>query len=204
MAGATTRRKRRPTALLRFAAGWWIAALAVAAVLGAQTASPVDSAAAKIAFLRDNAKRERPQAQPTTLAENEINAYLSSARVTLPAGIRSVSFTLTPGVVSGDARVDFDALTAGRRSHNPLLILFTGVHELAATGHAVGETGQGQVHIDTVLLDGIVLPRMAMQLFLELYVRPRHPEVGLDSTFRLPARIGSAEVGEHMLTLTQK
>jgi len=45
---------------------------------------------------------------------------------------------------------------------------------------------------------------MALQYFLDRYVRPKHPEVGLDSVFELPERIDTATVGDHQLFLTQK
>jgi hypothetical protein len=41
-------------------------------------------------------------------------------------------------------------------------------------------------------------------MFVEKYVTPRYPDVGLDSTFALPAKIETATVGPHKLTVVQK
>jgi len=43
-----------------------------------------------------------------------------------------------------------------------------------------------------------------LQLFVEKYVQPRYPGLGLDSKFSLPDRIDSATVGAHELTVMQK
>jgi hypothetical protein len=41
-------------------------------------------------------------------------------------------------------------------------------------------------------------------MFVEKYLQPKYPGVGLDSKFALPARIDTATVGLHKLTITQK
>ena len=73
-----------------------------------------------------------------------------------------------------------------------------------AVAHASGSGGQGRVHIDSIDIDGVNVPRMALQYFLDRYVRPKHPEVGMDSVFALPERIDTATIGDHQLILTQK
>jgi hypothetical protein len=100
--------------------------------------------------------------------------------------------------------VDFDAITAKSRSQNPLLALFSGIHDVHAVAHASGSGRQGRVHIDSIDIDGVTVPRMALQYFLDRYVRPKHPEVGMDSVFALPERIDTASIGDHQLILTQK
>ncbi len=162
------------------------------------------SAETKIRHIEENAKRNPPDRKPTVFSEREINAYVQSGRVQLPTGVRSVRFTGTPGVIDTVARVDFDAIIAARRSSNPLLSLFRGVHDVHAVAHASGKAGQAQVHIDSAEMDGVTIPRLALEYFLEHYVTPKYPNVGMDSTFQLPARIDSASVGSHQLTITQK
>lgn len=164
----------------------------------------VASADAKFRHIEANARRNPPDQTPTVFTEREINSYLNSGRVQLPVGVRSVQFTGRNGVVNTTARVDFDAITAQARSSNPLLSLFTGVHEVHAVAHASGSGGKGRVHIDSIDLDGTTIPRVALQFFIDRYIRPKHPEVGLDSVFTLPARIDTATVGDHQLILTQK
>lgn len=162
------------------------------------------SADTKLRHIEENARRNPPDQTPTVLSEREINAYLASGRVQLPVGVRSVAFTGQNGVLNTTARVDFDAITAQSRSSNPLLSLFRGVHDVHAVAHASGSGGQGQVHIDSIDLDGTAIPRMALQFFVDHYIAPKYPDVGLDSTFALPDRIDTARIGDHQLILTQK
>jgi hypothetical protein len=162
------------------------------------------SAEAKFRHIEENARRNPPDQTPTVLTERETNAYLNSGRVQLPTGVRAVRFTGQNGVANTTARVDFDAITAQSRSSNPLLSLFSGIHDVHAVAHASGSGRQGRVHIDSIDIDGVNVPRMALQYFLDRYVRPKHPEVGMDSVFALPARIDTATIGDHQLIITQK
>jgi hypothetical protein len=45
---------------------------------------------------------------------------------------------------------------------------------------------------------------MALQMFIDNYVKPKYPNVGLDSDYRLPARIDSAIIAEQQGTTIQK
>lgn len=166
--------------------------------------SLADRMDAKLAHIRENGARQAPDTAPTVLTEEEINAWFAAGHARLPAGVRRVRFEGTPGVITALSRVDFDELTASRRASNPLLGIFTGVHDVEVVAHARGEAGTGFVDVDSVSLDGTQVPRMLLQLFLDKYVAPRYPGVGMDSRFALPARIDSAVVGSHRLTLTQK
>ncbi len=164
------------------------------------------SAARKLEHIRANAAKAHPDQTPTVLTEREVNAYLDSRAgyVDLPNGVRSVQFTGTPGVIRATTVVDFDRITQQRGTQNPLMALFTGVHDVHVTAHAYAAGGQAQIHTDAVDIDGIPVPRMALQYFLDKYVRPKHPEVSLDTTFKLAYKIDIAQVGEHQLTITQK
>lgn len=154
--------------------------------------------------IRRNARRTHPDQRPTVFTENEINAYLASGRAKLPAGVQSLYLTETPGQIAAKAQVDFEAVTAGKRSGSPLMRLFRGAHQVEAEGRAVGRGGQGQLHIEKVSLDGVPVPRAALEFLLDHYVKPKHPGVGLDAAFLLPERIDMVTLGQHMLTLTQK
>jgi hypothetical protein len=167
-----------------------------------QTAA--ESAARKIQYMRENARRPQPDQTPTVFTEREINAYMASGRVKMPKGVRSAKLIGQPGVVKAAASVDFDTITAGRRSLNPLLSLFSGVHDVDVTAHAVGSGGQGRVHIDSAAIDGVTIPRIALEYFINRYIKPRYPNLGMDSRFALPARVDTATVGQHTLTVTQK
>ncbi len=162
------------------------------------------SAQRKFDHIRQNGSRKTPDAKPTTISENEINAWLSSGRAELPKGVNKLQVRGDEGQISGHAVVDFDQITAGRKSLNPLLALFRGTHDVEAEGRADGNGGQGHVHISTVSLDGVEIPHVALEYFVEKYVTPKYPGIGLDSTFKLPNRIDSALIGSHQLTVLQR
>ena len=158
----------------------------------------------KLDHIERNAQAATPDPTPTVLTEDEVNAYIQSGAINLPRGVQRVHLEGMPGVVTADARVDFDQITQGSRSMNPLLALFSGVHQVQVATHAHGERGVGHVHVDSVFLDGVEVPQMALQFFVDRYVKPKHPELGIDSRIQMPERIDSAVVGRHQVTLVQK
>ena len=158
----------------------------------------------KFQHIESNAAKQVPDQQPTVLTEREVNAYMASGNVNLPAGVKSVRFSGRPGIIDATARVDFDEITASRRSANPLLSLFSGVHDVHAVARAEGSGGEGHVEIQSVDLDGTTIPRMALEYFVSKYVTPKYPGVGMESIFRMPYRIDTAAVGQGTLTVTQK
>lgn len=160
--------------------------------------------ARKFQYVQNNGAAKQPDPKPTVINEDEINAYFAQGGVQLPKGVQSVRFAGAPNVITAHARVDFDQLTAGSRSMNPLLALFTGVHDIVAVADANGVGGTAVIHVRSVSLDGTNIPRAALEFFIDRYVKPKHPEVGLDTRFQMPYRIDTAEVGEHTLTLKQK
>ncbi len=169
-----------------------------------QPSSALASMNAKVRHVESNGARSHPDPTPTIFTAPEVNAYLASGQVQIPRGVQRVHLDSKPGVVTAVARVDFDQLTAGQRSSNPLLSLFTGVHNVEAVADASGSHGLAQVHVQSVALDGVQIPRMALQYFADHYLKPKYPGVGLDSSFRMPERIDSAVVGSHQLTVIQK
>jgi len=178
---------------------------AVATFPASQKTSPdLTSFDRKLEHLEANGERAHPEPRPTVFTEQEVNAYLASKEVTLPDGVQSVTLEGHPQTVTGKTRVDFDRLRAGIRSSNPLLAIFSGVHDVVVDTHAYGAGHEGHVHVDSVSLDGVEIPRFVLELFVEKYLQPNYPEIGLDSRFTLPNRIETAAVGEHTLTLVQK
>ncbi len=176
-----------------------------AAQLKQRQSALADQAQRKFEYLQKNGAQAHPDQRPTMLAEDEINAWLNSSYAKLPTGVQDVHLKSEGGgQLEGTARVDFDQITAGQRSASPLLSLFTGVHDVEAAAHGDGSGGQAHLHIDSVSLDGVGIPRMALQFFVDHYIKPKHPEAGLDSTWKLPARIDMVQVQTHRLVLTQK
>jgi hypothetical protein len=177
----------------------------IAQVNPSSKSSPaVSSMERKLQHVQSNATLAHPDQTPTEFTEQEINAYFASGAIKLPAGVQSVNFQGQPEVVIATARVDFDQLKAGRRSSNPLLSMFSGIHDVVVSAHVHGAGGQGYVNVDTVSLDGVEIPRFALEMFVEKYLQPKYPGVGLDSNFVLPDRIDTARVGLHKLSITQK
>lgn len=162
------------------------------------------SAQKKFDYLRQNGAKPNPNQTPTVLLESEVNAWLVSGNADLPKGVKRLQFTSEPNVIHAAATVDFDEITEGKTSANPLLSLFSGTHAVEATAHASGSGGQGHVHIDSVSIDGVSVPKMALEFFADKYIKPKYPNLGVDSTFALPNRVDTALVGAHQVALTQK
>ena len=184
-----------------------VAALAASLLLASpKTAhlSPAASMAKKLAHLESNGRLTHPRSTPTIFTEQEVNAYLASGAITFPEGVQSVKLVGEPGVINGSAQVDFDKVREGIHSSNPLLSVFSGMHDVQVATHAYGEHGIAYVHVDSVSLDGVEVPHFVLELFVEKYIAPRNPQIGLDSKFDLADRIDSATVGEHQLTVIQK
>jgi hypothetical protein len=176
---------------------------------GPAVAQSNDSAAVatcqkKIDYIEKNGAMAKPDPKPTQFTEQEVNAYLASGKVKLPQGVQSVHLQGQPDVITGTARVDFDQVKSGRQSGNPLLSMFSGVHDLAVVAHARGVNHKGYVQVDSASLDGVEIPHFALELFIEKFVQPKYPGVGMNSQFDLPAKIDSASVGQHEVTVLQK
>jgi hypothetical protein len=177
---------------------------------GAAQSKPSPNSAAiasmerKLQRVEANGAAAHPDQTPTEFTEEEVNSYLASGKVQLPLGVQSVKFQGEPGIITANTRVDFDQFKAGRNSSNPLLGMFSGVHDVVVQAHARGSGGQGIVNVDSVSLDGVEIPRFVLQLFVEKYLQPKYPNIGLDSRFALPDRIDTATVGRHKLTIMQK
>ena len=163
-----------------------------------------DSLQRKLDHIEQNATLSHPDQTPTVATEEEINDYFAAGRVKLPQGVKAVTFQGRSGILTGVATIDFDEIQGGQKSSNPLLALFNGTHKVLVEADAAGSAGEGKVHIRDVTIDGITVPRMALEFFVSKYLTPKYPNVGMDSTFRLPDRIDMATIGYHKLTVTQK
>jgi hypothetical protein len=158
----------------------------------------------KLRHLESNGALLHPDPAPTEFSEKEVNTYFTAGEMQLPRGVKSVLFQSESGIVRATARVDFEEVKAGIDAYNPLLSVFTGVHDVVVVARAHGTGGEGFVQVDSVSLDGLDIPRFALQLFVEKYIQPKYPDIGLNSRFPMPDRIDRAIVGQHKLTVTQK
>lgn len=154
-----------------------------------------DSFQKKVEFIKTNAAAQPPSHKPTSFSQEEINAYFSERRLKMPDGVQKVTFDLQPDQVTAMTRVDFEQLRKSRPSMNPLLSIFDGVHDCQVVAHTEA-TGPGmvRVRVDSVVIDGMNVPRMALQMFVNHYVKPKYPNVDLDAEYKLPTRIETATI----------
>jgi len=163
-----------------------------------------NSMQAKLDHIERNAERSHPDQTPTVMSEEEVNDYLASGRVKMPQGVKKVRLQGHSGMVDAFLTVDFDEIREHQRSMNPLLGVFSGTHDVAVEADAVGTASQGKVHVRTVSVDDVEVPRMALEYFVEKYITTKYPNIGMDSRFQLPDKINTAIVGYHKLTVIQK
>jgi hypothetical protein len=158
----------------------------------------------KLDAIEANAAQNPPRRMSTDLTEAEINAYIKSPAVKLPAGVHDPKLTGLDSKVTGTAQVDFDQIKEGRGSSNPLLSLFSGTHDVKVQVHGIGTNGQANIDVDSVEIDGVGVPRIALEFFIDRYLKPKYPGIGMHSTFKMPDRIDTAVVRKHVLTVVQK
>ncbi|HTK94802.1 MAG TPA: hypothetical protein VL382_04125 [Terriglobales bacterium] len=163
-----------------------------------------DSLQRKVDYLIANGQKRTPDPRPTVLTDQEVDAYMNSGRLKVPPGISDIHLTTTVGEAVGNAKVDFDKLTADVRKTNPLWELFSGVHDVKVRCGVWGKDGMGNVHVQNVWLDDHEIPRVALEFFLEHYIKPKVPQASLDSRFKMPARIQTAIITRGKTTLYQK
>ncbi|ABF42858.1 hypothetical protein Acid345_3858 [Candidatus Koribacter versatilis Ellin345] len=140
----------------------------------------------------------------TSISDAELNAWLNEGGVKWSDGVSDVRMSTDPGVIHGSAQVDFDKVTAKARTNNPLMMMFTGLHIVRVTATAAGSKGRGRITVQSVSLDGLEIPKQALELFIQHYLQPKYPEVDLDTIIGLPYRIDTAVVGDGQITLTQR
>lgn len=181
--------------------------LLIASAVAQNTAQHSREYASADRKIRDMAAFEsQPQTggRVTVLTDPEINAYFAEGGVKWPEGVSDVKIDDQPAVVNGSGQVDFDKITAKNRSNNALLAIFSGVHTVRVTAQVAGVKGRATVRVQSVSLDGLEIPRQALEFFVQKYLQSKYPEADLDSVFGMPNRIDSAIVGDHQITFTQR
>jgi hypothetical protein len=163
-----------------------------------------DSMQTKLDHIQENGEQAHPDQAPTVMSEEEVNDYIASGKIVLPQGVKKLRMEGRSGVVTAFLVVDFDEIRAGQKSSNPMLSMFSGQHDVNVEASAAGSGGQGRVEVREVVIDGITVPRMALEYFVSKYISPKYPNVGIDSQFHLPNKVDLATVGYHKLTVTQK
>jgi len=163
-----------------------------------------DSMQTKLDHIQANGEQAHPDQAPTIMTEEEVNDYIAAGRIVLPQGVKKLKLEGRGGVVTAFLNVDFDEIRAGQNSFNPMLSIFSGQHDVRVEADASGSGREGRVHVREVTIDGITVPKMALEYFVSKYITPKYPNVGIDSQFQLPNKIDIATVGYHKVTVTQK
>jgi hypothetical protein len=185
--------------------------LVIAIAVGQHSQTPNDGHSAdyramvqKLTYLKINATKAHPDPKPVELSEAEVNAYFGEGGVKLPKGVSQVHLASKPGVIDGHAHVDFEEIMQGRNKNNPMYSLFNGSHDIHVVAGASGVSGVATIKAQTVELDGAAIPDWALEFFVQRYITPRYPNVGMTSTFKMPLRIQSATVETGKLVLEQR
>ena len=186
-----------------------LAVMSSVAVAGQQPRSKHFSAPAqrfqsKVDFLERNAQSNPVQRRSTQLNADEANAWFREGGYKLPQGVEKVIFHARPDTIVANATVDFDEVKQGQHNLNPLLSVFSGVHEVEVTATASAQNGEGHVTIQSVSIDDVGVPHLALEMFVKKYITPKYPGVGLENTFEMPDRIDAATVGNDTALLTQR
>ena len=158
----------------------------------------------KLDFLERNARSNPVQRRSTQINADEINAWFREGGYKLPQGVQKVIFHGQPDTITANATVDFDEVKQGKHNLNPLLSVFSGVHDVEVSATASAQNGQGHVIVQTVSIDGVGVPHLALEMFVKRYITPKYPGVGLDNTFQMPNRIDTATIGNDTALLTQR
>jgi hypothetical protein len=161
------------------------------------------SAAAKIAQVQS--AENGGKTQTTTFTADELSAYVNEGGVKLPNGVSDVKFSGQSGTITARTNIDFDKITSGRSSMNPLMMLFSGVHDVTVVANGQGSGGRATVNVQSVEIDGVTVPRAALEYFISKYIQPKYgPNVGLNSTFQMPSHVDTAVIGNNTMTITQR
>ena len=141
------------------------------------------------------------------ISESELNSYVRyGLEPEFPPGVSNVQLQLQPGRPQGTTQVDFDKLKGGMKSPpNPLIgYLLRGVHIIGVQGTLSASNGMGQFHLETVTLDGTVLPQPIVEFLIDQYLKSRYPNVAIDRPFALGFGIRKLEVQSGSVVLTSR
>jgi hypothetical protein len=187
-------------------------AVTAAATLRAATASRqhADSLARKITQITQRgAQGPASGVRRTEVSEDEVNSwFVFRGRPYLPEGVTNPNVTmLGDGTMRGVATVDLEGL-GRRRSKGGGLDLWSylgGKVPVAVTGTLRARDGRGQFEMKAAEVAGVPVPKALVQELLSMYTATpdQKKPIGLESSFELPARIQSIDVGRGQLVVVQ-
>jgi hypothetical protein len=186
--------------------------IATATLQGAATPSrqQADSLARKITQITQRASQGPAKStRRTEVSEDEVNSWFEfRGRPYLPDGVTDPNVAmLGDGTMRGVATVDLEAL-GKRRSKGGMLDLWRylgGKVPVAVTGTLRAREGRGQFEMKTAEVAGVPVPKALVQELLSVYTATpdQKKPLGLESSFELPARIQSIDVGRGQLVVVQ-
>jgi len=129
------------------------------------------------------------------ISDADADAYFAGpGAVRLPVGVSHLRLAAQAGVISGMARIDFSKLPRAPLI-DPLLILFSGVHQVEADARVdSSQAPAAQLTVTTVKLDGDTIPNSLIDAALAVLVQPQHPNIGRTFQVPLPPHATSATV----------
>jgi hypothetical protein len=189
-----------------------LAVTAAVATLHGATASrqQADSLARKITLITQRgAQGAAPAVRRTEVSEDEINSWFAfRGQPYLPSGVTSPSVTmLGDGTMRGVATVDLEAVGKRRSSGGGLDIwsYLGGKVPVSVTGTLRARDGRGQFEMKSAEVAGVPVPKALVQELVSVYTSSPDDKkpVSLDSSFELPAKIRSIDVGRGALVVVQ-
>ena len=186
---------------------------AAATLYGAEASrQQADSLARKIVQITQRGAQTptpAPAAKRTEVSEDEVNSwFVFRGRPYLPEGVTSPNVTmLGDGTMRGAAMVDLEAL-GKRKSGGGLLDIWSylgGKVPVAVTGTLRARDGRGQFEMKSAEVAGVPVPKALVQELVSVYASSPDDKkpISLDSSFELPAKIRSIDVGRGQLVVVQ-
>jgi hypothetical protein len=138
---------------------------------------------------------ENDQAKPgavISFSVAEANAYArEEARREVGEGLRNAKVWFSAGKASGSAVVDFVKLQTEKGRPPGLLLrwMLQGEKEVQVSVKVEARDGKAKIDIDEVYLEGVGIPKGAVDLLIEYYLLPRFPEAKIGEWFELRHRV---------------
>jgi hypothetical protein len=171
-----------------------------------------DSLARKITQITQRAQGAAPAtaARTTEVSEGELNSWFAfRGRQYLPEGVSEPNVAmLGDGTMRGEATVDLEAVGKRRSRGGGALDVWSylgGKVPVAVTGILRARDGRGQFEMKSAEVAGVPVPKALVQELVSVYTSSPDTKkpISLESSFELPAKIRSIDVGRGQLLVVQ-
>jgi hypothetical protein len=186
---------------------WWLVRAVDGVAAGPTSVAAADRMDKKLSQILENGSRPVRTPLVTTLSEEEINSYFEYRMAEkIPKGVSKVRLTLSKDRVSGTATVNFDQVKAAQKKPvNPLLDnLLTGTKPISAAGTFTSQNGTGVFHLEEVSIGSMNVSGFLLDLLIRHFIKPRYPNVAIDSPFPLPEHIDRIVIEQGHVVIYQK